>query len=137
VPVVNPPPETTASPPPQPQPQSPIVSRTPDPALAVSDAIQAYARALGAGDLALARQIYPGMPTEQREGLEVVWRQGGTLAPSWTVSDIVVDATTATARVRGTTVITMRNGQRQTQPVALRARLERRGTQWRLVALVN
>jgi hypothetical protein len=43
----------------------------------------------------------------------------------------------ATARVQGTNVVTTRRGQTSTVPVSLRARLERRGTEWRLVALIN
>jgi hypothetical protein len=98
--------------------------------------ILSFARALAASDLAAARRLYPGMPNEQREGFEALWTQG-TLTPRWTVSDIFVDGGVATARIHGTNVITLRRGPPSEQPVALRARMERRAGEWRLVALIN
>jgi serine/threonine-protein kinase len=99
--------------------------------------ILAYARALESADLAQAQRLYPGMPAEQRQGLEAFWRDGGTMRPRWSVSDVAVSGDVATARVQGSTsVSTARTGASE-QRVSLRARLERRGTEWRLVALVN
>jgi hypothetical protein len=102
----------------------------------VTAAIQGYARALEAGDLAQARRAYPEMPADQRQGLEAFWKAGGTMRPAWSVSDVAVTGESATARVTGTTSVTTREGTSQ-QRVSLRARLERRGAEWRLVALVN
>jgi len=121
---------TTTTPPP------PVTRPAADPAAEVSGLILSYARALAASDLAAARRLYPGMPTDQREGLEALWREGGTMTPNWTVSNVVVDGDVATARVQGNNVVRMR-GQNSTVPVSLRARLERRGGEWRLMALVN
>jgi hypothetical protein len=81
--------------------------------------------------------LYPSMPADQRQGFEALWRDGGTMTPRWTVSDIVVDGTTATARVRGSNLVTLRRGAPSEVPVALRARLERRNGEWRLTALIN
>ena len=53
--------------------------------------IQSYSRALAASDMAAARRIYPGMPDDQRQGLEAVWNSGGRMAPNWSVTNIVVD----------------------------------------------
>jgi hypothetical protein len=103
----------------------------------VRGVIDAFARALAAADLATARRLYPGMPTEQREGFEALWKDGGTMTPRWVVSDVAVDGATATARIAGTNLVTTRRGQPQVVPVALRARLEKRGAEWRLIALVN
>jgi hypothetical protein len=103
----------------------------------VTATIQSYARSLAASDLAMARRLYPGMPPDQRQGLEALWKSGGTMTPKWTVSDVVVEGDVATARVVGTTSVrTPREGTSDVR-VALRARLERRGTEWRLVSLVN
>jgi hypothetical protein len=102
----------------------------------VSATILGYARALEAADLAQARRLYPEMPPDQRQGLEAFWKAGGTMRPVWSVSDVVVNGDTATARVEGSTSVHTREGTSQ-QRVSLRARLERRGTEWRLVALVN
>jgi len=114
------------------------VTRPVDPASEVTSVIQAYARALAGGDLAAARRLYPGMPTDQREGLEALWRGGGAMTPSWSVTDIVITGDVATAQVRGSNVVVAGRGQTpSTVPVSLRARLERRGTEWRLVALIN
>ena len=121
---------TTTTPPP------PITRPAADPAAEVSGLIQSYARALAASDLAAARRLYPGMPTDQREGLEALWREGGIMTPNWSVSNVVVEGDAATARVQGSNVVT-RRGQTSTVPVSLRARLERRGGEWRLMALVN
>ena len=100
--------------------------------------IQAYARALAGSDLAADMRLYPGMPTDQREGLEALWRGGGAMTPSWSVTDIVITGDVATARVRGSNVVVAGRGQTpSTVPVSLRASLERRGTEWRLVALIN
>ena len=118
-------------------PPSTVSRPTVEPATEVSAVIQSYARALAGSDLASARRIYIGMPTEQREGLEALWREGGTMTPTWSVTDIVINGDVATARVQGTNVVTTRRGQTSTVPVSLRARLERRGAEWRLVALVN
>ena len=102
----------------------------------VSATILGYARALEAADLAQARRLYPEMPPDQRQGLEAFWKAGGTMRPAWSVSDIVVNGDVATARVDGSTSVHTREGTSQ-QRVSLRARLERRGSEWRLVALVN
>jgi serine/threonine-protein kinase len=91
LPPVAPPPVSAASTSPQ-APPSPVV-RQPDPATEVAAVIQAYARALAGSDLALARRIYAGMPTDQREGLEALWREGGTMTPNWSVTDIASTAT--------------------------------------------
>jgi hypothetical protein len=53
------------------------------------------------------------------------------------VSDVVLEGDVATARVTGTNVVTIARERPSQQRVNLRARLERRGTEWRLVALVN
>jgi hypothetical protein len=113
-----------------------IVAPAVDEQAEVRSLILAFARALAASDLAAARRLYPGMPNEQREGFEALWKQG-TLTPRWTVSDISVDGNSATARIQGTNVVTLRRGPASEQPVALRARLERRGAEWRLVSLIN
>ena len=119
---------------PEPSRQPAVVSAV-DEQAEVRTLILAFARALSASDLAAARRLYPGMPNEQRQGFEALWREG-TLTPRWTVSDIVVDGGVATARVQGTNVVS-RRGTVSELPVSLRARLEKRGGEWRLVALVN
>jgi hypothetical protein len=54
------------------------------------------------------------------------------------VTDIVITGDVATARVRGNNVVVTGVGQTPSSvPVSLRARLERRGGEWRLVALIN
>jgi hypothetical protein len=104
----------------------------------VTAVIQSYARALGAGDMAAARRIYQTMPNDQRQGLERLWAGGGTIAPSWSVNDIVITGDVATARVSGVNVFVSGPGRTSERiAVALRARLERRNNEWRLVALVN
>jgi hypothetical protein len=119
------------------QPASSISTPVRTPAEEVTAIIQAYARALGASDLAAARRIYQ-MPNDQREGLERLWAAGGTIAPNWSVTDIVVNGDVATARVSGFNVFVSGRGQTpQRINVALRARLERRNNEWRLVALIN
>lgn len=133
LPPVAPPPVSAAATSPQPS----SVARPPDPATEVAAVIQSYARALAGSDLALARRIYTGMPADQREGLEALWREGGKMTPDWSVTDIAISGDVATARVQGSNVVTTRRGQTATVPVALRARLERRGGEWRLVALIN
>jgi serine/threonine protein kinase len=135
LPPVLPPP--VSAPATSPQAPSSSVARPPDPVTEVTAVIQAYARALAGSDLALARRIYAGMPTDQREGLEALWREGGTMTPNWSVTDVAIAGDVATARVQGSNVVTTRRRQRSTVPVALRARLERRGAEWRLVALIN
>jgi len=132
---------TVAAPPPRlvteaPTP-APAAARVVDEKTDVVGAILAYARALEAGDLALARQLYPGMPPEQRQGLEAFWKAGGTMRPRWSVSDVVVSGDVATARVQGSTGVSTASAGTSEQRVSLRARLERRGSEWRLVALVN
>jgi serine/threonine-protein kinase len=102
----------------------------------VRTVIMAFARAIAARDLAAARRIYPTMPNEYREGFEALWRSGGVMSPRWTVSDILISGTTAMARVQGSNLVTLRGGT-TSEPVALRARLERRGAEWRIVALIN
>ncbi len=136
LPVVAPPPVSASAANPQ---TPPSVSRTvTDPAVEVTAVIQSYARALGAADLAAARRIYPGMPNDQREGLEAMWRAGGAMQPAWSVTDLVITGDVATARVTGNSVVVTGRGQTPSRvPVSLRARLERRNNEWRLVALIN
>jgi hypothetical protein len=103
----------------------------------VTNVILAYARALEAGDLSQALRLFPGMPPEQRQGLEAFWKAGGTMRTRWTVSDVILGPDAATARVQGTNRVSTARAPATDQRVSLRARLERRGTEWRLVALVN
>jgi serine/threonine protein kinase len=108
-----------------------------DAALAVRTAIQAFAASLGAADLAAARRLYPTMPTQQREGFEALFRDGGTMTPRWTISDVIVTGDVATARILGNNLVRTRRGPQQEVPVSLRARLERRDGEWRIISLVN
>jgi serine/threonine protein kinase len=123
------PPSSLAAPPPTARPVTPEAE--------VTAALLAYGRALADADLAAAQRLYPGMPDEQRLGLVALWNEGGSMTPRWTVTEIVIDGNVATARVTGTNVVTSRRAPSSEVPVALRARLERRGTEWRLLALVN
>lgn len=59
------------------------------------------------------------------------------MTPRWTVSDVVVDGASATARVKGVNELKPNRGQSTTVPVSLLARLERRGAEWRLVSMHN
>jgi eukaryotic-like serine/threonine-protein kinase len=144
--VVVPPAPAPPPPAPPPPPPPPVVraesaaappARVVDDRADVSSAIMAYARALDQGDLTQARRLYPGMTPEQRQDLEAFWNAAGTMRTQWTVSDVVVEGDVATARVRGSTLVTLARQRPSEQGVNLRARLERRGTEWRLVALIN
>jgi serine/threonine protein kinase len=130
------PPAVTSSTTPN-QPPAPITRPAPTAAEEVTAVIQSYSRALASSDMAAARRIYQSMPDDQRQGLEALWRDGGRMSPNWSVTNIVIDGDAATARVQGNNVVTSSRGITQTVPVSLRARLERRGGEWRLVALVN
>ena len=103
----------------------------------ITSAIQAYARALDQGDIALARRLNPGMTAEQRAGLEAFWKAGGTMRTRWSVSDVAITGEEATARISGSNAITQPRQRPSDQPVSWRARLERKGTEWRLVPLGN
>ena len=126
-PVVRPLPESAAAPP----------ARVVDDRADVTSAIMAYARALDQGDLTQALRLYPGMTPGQRQDLEAFWKAAGTMRTQWTVTDVVVEGDVATARVRGISVVTLARQPASEQRVNLRARLERRGGEWRLTALVN
>jgi len=147
---VSPPPAPPPPPPPAPVPQSrpDSVARAPAAAAAaapspvddragVEAAITAYARALEAGDLALATRLNPGMSAAQRQGLEAFWKAGGVMTPQWKVSDITIDGDRATARIEGINRVSTRREPPSDQRVNLFARLERRGTGWHLVSLTN
>jgi transposase len=103
----------------------------------VTAAILAYARALDQGDLAQVRRLFPGISVEQRQGLDAFWKAGGTMRTRWTVSEIVISGDTATARVEGTNSVTAPRERPSEQRVSWRARLERRGTEWRIISLAN
>ncbi len=134
---------TTAAAPPTPRTETAASStavaapRVVDEKAEVVAAIMAYARALEAGDLGQARRLYPEMPPEQRQGLEAFWKAGGSMRPRWSVSDVAVSGDAATARVQGSNSVSTTRAGASEQRVSLRARLERRGSEWRLVALVN
>jgi hypothetical protein len=77
------------------------------------------------------------MPPDQRQGLEAFYRDGGSMRTRWQVQDIQVTGAVATLRIVGAnTIQTSRSGSSE-QRVALRARLERGPSGWRLVGLVN
>jgi serine/threonine protein kinase len=138
VPPIAPPPVSAGDSPLTRQPASSMETPVRSAADDVTAVIQSYARALGAGDMAAARRIYQTMPNDQRQGLERLWAGGGTIAPSWSVNDIVITGDVATARVSGVNVFVSGPGRAPERiAVALRARLERRNNEWRLVALVN
>ncbi|HSE52607.1 MAG TPA: protein kinase, partial [Gemmatimonadales bacterium] len=128
-----PPPAPSPVPPPPPPPTAVEV----DDRAGVTAAIQAYARALDQGDLAQVRRLFPGISVEQRQGLEAFWKAGGTMRTRWTVSDIVISGETATARVEGSNDVTAPRERPSAQRVSWRARLERQGTEWRIISLAN
>ena len=103
----------------------------------MTSAIQAYARALEAGDVAEALHWYPGMPDDQRRGLESFWKAGCTLKPRWAVTDIAISADAATARVTGSNTITASRNCPGDQRVNLRVSLRRSSAGWRLLALIK
>lgn len=135
-PPVTPPPVATSTAPAT-QPSSTLTRPAPTAAEEITAVITSYARALASSDMAAARRIYASMPNDQRQGLEALWREGGRMTPTWTISNVEVNGDAATARVSGSNVVTTARGTSSTVPVALRARLERRDGEWRLVALVN
>jgi len=126
-PLVRQPPDSAAAPP----------ARVVDDRADVTSTIMAYARALDQGDLTQAVRLYPGMTPQQRQDLEAFWKAAGTMRTQWTVTDVVVEGDVATARVRGSSLVTLARQPPSEQRVNLRARLERRGSEWRLTALVN
>jgi hypothetical protein len=143
-----PPPAAAPAPAPAPPPPPPAVRQVPESVLApvvratddradVTSAILAYARALDQGDLAQALRLYPGMTAGQRQDLEAFWKSEGTMRTQWSVTEVAVEGDVATARVRGSSIVTLARQRPSEQRVNLRARLERRGGEWRLVALVN
>jgi hypothetical protein len=138
VPPITPPPVSAGESPITRQPASSLNTPVRTPAEDVTAVIQSYARALGAGEMTAARRLYQNMPNDQREGLERLWAGGGTIAPNWTISDIVVTGDVATARVSGVNVFVAGRGRTPERiVVGLPAPLERRNNEWRLVALVN
>jgi len=137
VPAAPAPPPAAALPP---SPAAPVTKPAPEPPdekAAVTEVLMAYARALDAGDLVQVRLLYPSMSTSQRQGLEAFWRAGGTMRTRWSVSGVRMELDEATARIQGSTVVSMPRERPTEQRVDLRARLERRGTEWRILALVN
>jgi serine/threonine-protein kinase len=138
LPVLSPPPPVSTSASSAPVPSPTVERPATTPAEDVTAIIQSYARALAAANLETARRIYPGMPNDQRQGLEALWRGGGTMSPTWSVTNITINGDVATALVRGTNIVVNGRGQTPQQvPVSLRARLEKRNNEWRLIALVN
>jgi len=132
------PPPAAVEPPIKPVPETASAPSQPvDDRAEVTSTIQAYARALDQGDLVQVRRLFPGISAEQRQGLEAFWKAGGTMRTRWTVSDVVVSGDEATARVSGSNAVTQPRARTSEQPVSWRARLERRGTEWRITALVN
>jgi len=133
-PAPAPPPPAPAPVPPPPPPPAAV---TVDERAGVTSAIQAYARALDQADLAQVRRLFPGISVEQRQGLEAFWKAGGTMQTRWSVSDVVITGDIATARVEGTNAVTAPRERPSEQRVSWRARLERQGTEWRIISLAN
>ena len=134
-PTPAPPPPAPVPVPPPPPPPATVV--TVDERAGVTSAIQAYARALDQADLGQVRRLFPGISVEQRQGLEAFWKAGGSMRTRWTVSEIVVTGDIATARVEGINAVTAPRERPSEQRVSWRARLERQGTEWRIVSLAN
>ena len=99
-------------------------------------AIQSYARALESGDMAQVLALFPSMPADLRQGLQAFYGSGGTMRPTWRVSDIVPSGSAATARIQGVNLVRSSRGSSE-ERVNLRARLVRTASGWRLTALVN
>ncbi|MEO8480108.1 MAG: serine/threonine-protein kinase [Gemmatimonadota bacterium] len=129
------PPRTPAAvPPPTPSPASVTVA---DPRVEIEAVIRSYARALESGRIADAVRIFPAMPAAQRDGLMAFYRDGGTMRTAWQVTNVVVNGTDATLQISGTNTVQSEHTKSTAERVALRARLERGATGWRLAALTN
>ncbi len=102
---------------------------------AVVAAIAGYARALEAGDMNGARRMFPGMPEDQRQGLQAFWRAGGGMRTRWSIGSVSVDGDVATAHITGANVVTAPRERESEQAVNLHARLERQAGVWRLMRL--
>jgi hypothetical protein len=102
--------------------------------------LRRYTKALENGDLAAAQTVFPGMPREQRGGLEAFAREranGATLTAAWVLRDVEVTGNSATGRVTGTSTLRRPGEDPTATPVELRIRFERRGSEWIVTALVN
>ena len=125
-----------STPPPPPVP----VAVVPNDAALLDGVLRRYTKALENGDLAAAQTVFPGMPREQRGGLEAFAREranGATLTAAWVLRDVEVTGNSATGRVTGTSTLRRPGEDPTATPVELRIRFERRGSEWIVTALVN
>jgi hypothetical protein len=103
----------------------------------INQAIQAYTRALAGADLAAAAELFPGMPSKDRDTYRGFFGSGGRMRPRWNLTDVRVEGAAATGRVTGVTEFQAPGGKPDQQAVNLRARFERRPAGWVITALVN
>jgi hypothetical protein len=105
---------------------------SPDTRSAIERSVASYARALADGDAAGAVAMWPEMPAPRRDRLEREFAEGLRYASRWRITDLKVDGSKATARLRGNTT-DVRNGTvAGSRAVDEDIVLVRRGSGWRL-----
>jgi serine/threonine-protein kinase len=95
-------------------------------------AVASYAQALASGDAGAAAAAWPDMPEFRRQQLMKEFGEGVRYSSRWRVTDVKIDGSKATARLRGTTT-NVRNGQLDgSRTVDEEISLARKGSTWRL-----
>lgn len=95
-------------------------------------AVANYAQALASGDAGAAAAAWPDMPEFRRQQLMKEFGDGVRYSTRWRVTDVKIDGSKATARLRGTTT-NVRNGQLDgSRTVDEEISFARKGSAWRL-----
>ena len=102
----------------------------------VRDAVESYVRAIGAKQMDLLRQIFPGMSSEYRNGYDALFRSVSDLSAQLTSAPVItVHGTTADAQFAYDLTGSDPSRGHFTQHASMRVKLQRTDQRWIFVAL--
>src|SRR5262249_14980366 len=102
---------------------------------AIESMVQAYARALESRDITQIRRVYPGISSDQEQGLRSAFESMRGLRVTLAVSDLQIDGDAARAMLTGAYEFYNTSKRRdERQPVTFRATMERRDGSWRITS---
>jgi hypothetical protein len=103
-----------------------------NPRTAVTTIVNAYARAIGARDLAALKRVYPGMTTSQESAWQSFFSSVRSMTVSLEIDSFSIAGDSAVARVTGAYEFVTRAGRNERQPASFAASFQKDGERWRL-----
>jgi serine/threonine-protein kinase len=126
------PPVISVAPPPvQPPPAQPVGN----PSAEIAAVVERYAKAIESRDVGELKRVYPGMSASEASNWDDFFRRVRSIRATFSMSNLLVDGSSADARLHGTYEYVGSNGRTENIALTLQATLRKDGGDWRFVSI--